>query len=227
MRIADHVDRSARGLGELGATELHRLGQLRVREPGERVVAKRVESNGHPGVGERSHLRAPDSRHRRGRPRRGRASLSVARSRSSGDISTIATPSPWSDEGVVTPAVPTTTAGRSGTPASNARWRRSKWNENGRSSDAPLRKNVAGAPQLAQDRQRDRRVTREVVVERDRHGESPAAPSRSHCVEQTICGHDVVVLDDVAELALEQLRFVRRNELARRDRRRADPHCGT
>ena len=71
-------------------------------------------------------------------------------------------------------------------------------------------------PELTQDGRRDRRVAREVVVERDRSGKPLPAPAASHRVEQPVGRDDVVVPGDVSNLPLEEPGFVRRDELARR-----------
>ena len=71
-------------------------------------------------------------------------------------------------------------------------------------------------PELTQDGRRDRRVAREVVVERDRSRKPLPAPAASHRVEQPVGRDDVVVPGDVSNLPLEEPGLVRRDELARR-----------
>jgi CelD/BcsL family acetyltransferase involved in cellulose biosynthesis len=71
-------------------------------------------------------------------------------------------------------------------------------------------------PEAPEDRRGDEHMAREVVVERDRHGEALAAAPCRHRLEESIGRHDVVVADDMPQLALEEPSLVRWNELARR-----------
>jgi CelD/BcsL family acetyltransferase involved in cellulose biosynthesis len=215
VRVADDVDRRAGRFFQLLPAAFHRVGELIVRERRQGVVAIRVEADGHARLGERPHLRSPDpgvvgiAACGLEQPLGGRVALlrghqlqrqakvvqrgRLARARRSGD-----------DRREVGNA-------RVERPLETLEVERERAIEGRTAEEERCRR--AG---IAQDRERDRRVTREVVVEGDRDREPPAASPRSCHLLETVGGHDLVVPEHVANLALEDLRFVRRHELTLR-----------
>ena len=213
MWVADDVDGRTRHLRELVTSTLHGLGELLVLEARERVVPEGVEPDCHARGHQLEHLLAPQAGVLRIRPGVSEEPLGGAVSLRRRHV-----------------------RHRHAEPVQRGRPSRRSGDQRGKvghpvvpgtlealevERERPVERGAAQeeGPRDAEPVQRrcgDRRVGREVVVERDRDREALTTPPGSDCLEQAVGRDDVVVPDDVAYLALEELRLMRRHELASR-----------
>ena len=186
----------------LRARPVRRAGraELVVREIGQRPVIAGVEadlearlrelagpataSGGKPAGPRRRAARAPA-------PTAARTDAAIARRRRQGRRAA-ARPRPAGP--------PREAPGAGSRPRSAAACRRCHQKPCGASRPAPVRKNAAGQPRLAQQRRRNLHMAREVVVEGDRDRDPSAAPAREHRAVQLRRRHEPVRASQVTQM---------------------------
>ena len=232
VRIADDGQRSADEPLERLAAAGQRVGQLPVVERRERVVSQRVEPDRHPRGCERVDVAGAH-------PRVLGIGTGVSEQRLGPAVARV----PRQLLGGTAEAMdlrPLENAGRS----ASRRLRHDPAGIDGalkplppegerRLERAPGEKERRGEPESREDRQSQRCVRGEVVVERHRRGEPFASSSRLDGVGELACVDDAVAAGQMPELGLVERDAVRRNELDGRvaaavcDAVKRDGHAGT